>query len=208
MAELGPKDLVIFEDLPSKETPINAENLNHNFDVYNEYIKEESGKIDTALENIEESKTQMEDNINKKTTALEENITTKTNKLESDINKAREDLIIEIGKQIASISSLSILEVETLPTENISETTIYLIKPENLPSSVELGANTKVSAKSIQSTPTIKPQVFNLKGEPLYREMFVKEEQQADSKVQLSSVTAVQTDVIGIPDDEYYIACF
>ena len=62
---MGPKELVIFKDLPDKTTPLNAENLNHNFDVYNEYIKEESGKIDSTLADIEEAKTQMQNDISR-----------------------------------------------------------------------------------------------------------------------------------------------
>lgn len=224
-------ELVIFEDLPSKKTPLNAYNLNHNFDVYNKQIKEEAGKIDTTLQEIETAKTNLESDITTKTGELEKNITDATSQLQSEIttatedltqqisdsntqlteqitnsktdletqiNKAREDLMVEIGKQIASISSLSILIVDTLPTENVSETTIYLILPGNLPSMVEASSDMVANAQSFQSTPTVKPQVFNVLGQPIYREMFVKNT--------VASIQAV--DNVGIPDDEYYIACF
>ena len=227
-------DLVIFKDLPDKTTPLNAYNLNHNFDVYNKKIETEAGKIDTTLQEIDDAKTQLQDDINGKNEELERNITNKTTELQSNITtatenseqqirdsntqlteqittsntqlseqitKAREDLMAEIGKQIASISSLSILICEQdLPTENISVTTIYLIKPENLPSNVSLGENTVAYAQNLQSVPAVKPQVFNLNGEPLYREMFVKSND-------IQTKASVQA-IAEIPADEYYIACF
>lgn len=115
-------DLVIFEDLPSTKTPLNAHNLNHNFDVYNKQIKAETDKIDTALQGIETAKTELQNDINEKSIELEKKITDSKTELET-----------EIGEQIAKITTLQIEVVQALPTDKISKTTIYLIKPENLP---------------------------------------------------------------------------
>ena len=233
-------ELVIFKDLPDKTTPLNAYNLNHNFDVYNKQIKDEASKIDTTLEDIQTFQEQTEETINTKTQEFEETVTTQSEKfssevtkqvqtltddittktntlqenitqattdlqkqitdsnteltqqisdsktaLEQSIDKTRNDLQTEIAKQIASISSLSILIVDTLPTEAISETTIYLIRPENLPSDVENAR--AMQNRSGVNTVSIKPQVYNLNNEVMTRE----------------SVMALE-----IADSDYYIVCF
>ena len=79
------KELIIFEDLPSKATPLNAYNLNHNFDVF----KEQNDKTNQDLETAKE---QLENNITTKTEALEKNISDKTNELNQNINKSTETL--------------------------------------------------------------------------------------------------------------------
>lgn len=189
-------ELVIFTDLPDKSTPFTAYNLNHNFDVYNKQIKAEASKIDSTLQNIQNFQTQTEESINTKTQEfttniedkiqeLSDDITTKTNTLQEDItneiNAARQDLMTEIGKQIASITSLSVEIVDTLPTESISETTIYLIKPENIPSGVQ---NASAMSRSFQANQS---QLYSLNNEVMTRE----------------SVMALD-----ITDSDYYIACF
>ncbi len=276
-------ELVIFEDLPSKKTPLNAYNLNHNFDVFKNQTDKATSDVATALENVNNAKTELESSIQTKTTALEENITSKTNELEQNITKktteleesittktdkfeqdineqisnigtlteqlegdistkttelqtnitkateelqekittstatlendittktnkleenittktttleeqitasneeltgqitkATEDLKVEIGKQIASISTLSIQIVDTLPTEHISGTTIYLIKPGNLSLSA-----TNISTKSSKNN-TSAVQIYDITG----------------AKIQ---------SIASITDDDYYLACF
>ena len=137
-------DLVIFKDLPDKSTPLNAYNLNHNFDVF-------KAQNDKTAENLETTRQQLENNINDKNEQLENNITTKTNELNQNITKATEDLTnqitqaktdlqTEIGEQIAKITTLQIEVVTELPTQDISKTTIYLIKPENLPQDLQVNS--------------------------------------------------------------------
>ena len=172
-------ELVIFRDLPDKTTPLNAYNLNHNFDVYNKKIETEAGKIDTTLQEIEKAKTDMQNDIDSKTQALEKNITeqiTKTTEnLESQITQSKEQLETDIGKQIASITSLSIEVVESLPTQNISKTTIYLIKPENLPQDMSINS--------------------------------VKKNLQAE-KLVISPLSENSVSALAISQEDFYLACF
>ena len=201
-------ELVIFKDLPDKTTPLNAYNLNHNFDVYNKKIKEEAGKIDTTLQDIEEAKTEMQNDINSKTQALEKSITDKTTELEgnitnatndlqkqisdsnteltgqitkatenleSQITQSKEQLETDIGKQIASITSLSIEVVESLPTQDISKTTIYLIKPGNLPQDMAINS--------------------------------VKKNLQAE-KLVISPLSENSVSALAISQEDFYLACF
>ncbi len=141
-------ELVVFEDLPSRKTPLNASNLNHNFDTFKKQIKTEAGKIDNTLQEIETAKEtlqneittnnqQLTTQITQATEQLETDIETKitdaTTNLESQIEKNKQDLETQIGEQIAKITTLSIEIVTELPTQDISKTTIYLIKPGNLP---------------------------------------------------------------------------
>ncbi len=56
------------------------------------------------------------------------------------IEQAKTELQTEIGEQIAKITTLRIDVVEALPTENISKTTIYLIKSENLPVNMQINS--------------------------------------------------------------------
>ncbi len=163
-------------------------------------------KTNTLQENITQATTDLQKQITDSNTELTQQITDSKTSLESDITKTKEELYTEIAKQIASISSLSIHICEKgLPTENISETTIYLIKPENLPSngSVEVSERSVANAKSVQSLPTVKPEVFDVYGNRVYRETYVTAKN--ISTVQNASVQAIAE---SIPDDEYYIACF
>ena len=216
-------DLVIFEDLPSQRTPLNAYNLNHNFDVFKKDVDTAKNEISNTLEEIETSKAQMEqtitektteletnitsktqelesnitsktntleenitiqvedleNNITTKTTQLEENITQKTNKLESDINSSKTQLETEIGEAISKITTIKTDVVTELPTENIDTSTIYFIKPGNLPQSVS-AEEFKIS--STKNKIIISPKLYGLNG----------------AEIQAMEIT----------EEDYYLACF
>lgn len=183
-----------------------ATTLQQNITQAREDLQSEIQSSNTDLtKQITDSNTELTKQIETSNQELTKQITDSKTSLEETIDQTREDLYTEIGKQIASISSLSILMVDTLPEEHINETTMYLIKPENLPSTVDAKSSLVANAKTVQSTPTVKPQVFSANGVELYKEMFDEKSSLLDAK---ANVQASASNGIGIPDDEYYICCF
>lgn len=110
-------ELVIFEDLPSKATPLNAYNLNHNFEVFKKQTDKATQDVANTLQDIETSKSQMEADIKSKVQELEKNITDKTTEFTNDINSKVETLESNITEKTNTLESSITSKTEKLESD-------------------------------------------------------------------------------------------
>ncbi len=129
--------------IESKTTAL-EETLNTTKDLQ----KQVKDNNDSLTEQITKSNEELTEQITQSNQALTSQITEATQNLTNQIEESRTQLETEIGERIAQITTLSVDVVEQLPTENISPTTIYLIKPENLPQDVQAQSISKNIAKN------------------------------------------------------------